>query len=259
MNNQEAKFILSAYRPSGEDAAKFAEALAQVSLDPELAAWFADQRRFDVANCDAVGSIPIPPDLRGNILAGGKISRRRFWPIRRGLLAIAASIMFLATVTGIWTRHSRLDTWQRDGLAAILKLDSGQSPFDHPGNDGRALQEWLYAQHAPAADSLPVALQKLPALGCKTISSAGKTVSITCFRLRGKELVHLVVTNASDLNHAPPQQPRFLEAEGSMTASWTANGHACMLVTKGSSRELQDLLATTAQSRHVGLALVTKI
>ena len=80
MNNQEAKFILSAYRPSGEDAARkqFAEALKQVSRDPALANWLADQRAFDQANSDALCSIPVPADLRGNILAGVKISPRRF-------------------------------------------------------------------------------------------------------------------------------------------------------------------------------------
>ena len=42
MNNQEAKFILGAYRPGGRDAVDpmFSEALAQAGRDPELRAWF---------------------------------------------------------------------------------------------------------------------------------------------------------------------------------------------------------------------------
>ena len=261
MNNQEAKFILSAYRPTGEDAAgtQFAEALKQMSRDPALANWFADQRAFDQANSDALCSIPVPADLRGNILAGAKISHRRFWPTRPVLLAIAAGIMLLATVTGVWTRQSRLETWQKDALAFIPTLEAGQSKFDHEANDGRALQEWLVAQHSPSVDAMPGALQALPALGCKTISSDGRPVSITCFRLRGGAVVHLVVTDATDLNHAPSRQPRFAKANGWMIATWSDKGRACMLATKATNQELHQLFATTTQLWNVRLALLGKI
>ena len=66
MKNDEAKFILSAYRPDGDDAgdARFAEALAQAEQDPELAPWLQEERRFDSVFCDALGAVPVPPDLR---------------------------------------------------------------------------------------------------------------------------------------------------------------------------------------------------
>ena len=169
MNNQEAKFILSAYRPSGEDAcaAAFAAALEQVNRDPDLAAWFAGQRALDVATTNAICSIAIPQDLRANILAGAKISRRRFWGRRPALLAIAASLVFFAVITDIWMRPSHLDPWQNDALAAISKFVPDQDPFDHIAADSRELQQWLQAHNAAkrrsdsccSADSSDVRLQ----------------------------------------------------------------------------------------------------
>jgi len=250
VNNQEAKFILSAYRPGGEDACTthFAAALEQVSRDPVLAAWFSNQRALDMATSDALCSIPVPDDLRTNILAGAKISRRGLWPLRPVFLAMAATLMLLAGVAGFWMHQSALDSWQKDALAFLPNLGNGQSHFDHEAIDSRALQQWLQEQHAPAADVMPAALEALPALGCKTISSNGKPVSITCFRMPGGELVHLIVTDASGLKRPLPQQPRFVRQNEWMTASWTQNGQALMLATKASSRELRDLLTTSIQA-----------
>ncbi|HEY4270654.1 MAG TPA: hypothetical protein VGM65_01500 [Candidatus Udaeobacter sp.] len=260
MNNQEAKFILSAYRPGGEDAAgtQFAEALEQVSRDPGLASWFADQRAFDQVNSEALCSILVPADLRGNILAGVKISQRRFWPKRPVLLAIAAAIMLLTTVTVVWTRQSRLETWQQDALASIRTLEAGQSKFDHEASDGRALQEWLVAQHSPSVGAMPDALEALPALGCKTISADGIPVSITCFRLRGGATVHLVVRDAPVSNDAPSTQPRFTKANGWMIATWSDRGRTCMLATEATERELRQLFATATQVISGRLALLVR-
>ena len=261
MHNQEARFILSAYRPSGEDAAdpRFAEALEQARRDAELAALFAGQRTVDVAVSEALLATAIPPELRGNILAGGSISRRRFWPRRRSLAALAAAVVLLAVLLGVLTRQSRLETWQKDALATIPTILTGQSRFDHEANDGRALQEWLQAQHAPAPDALPASLQTLPALGCKTISSGGKQVSIICFKLHGDEMIHLIVTDGTGLSHMPPQEPRFVKQDGWITASWTQNGRACMLATKASERELREVLATKAQASNNHPLVETKI
>lgn len=249
MNNQEAKFILSAYRPGGEDAcgAAFAAALEQVDRDPDLGAWFAEQRMLDMATTNAICSIPIPRDLRANILAGAKISRRRFWGRRPVLLAIAASLLLFAVINSVWTRQSHGDRWQSDALAVLSTFVPGREPFDHKAADSNELQQWLQAQHKPTVEVIPAALQSLPTLGCKTISSAGNPVSIICFKKRDGGLVHLVVTDASTLKNAPPKQPQFARKGDWITASWTENGHACMLATKGAGQELRDLLPTAAR------------
>jgi len=56
MTNEEAKFLLSGYRPNGADAgdAALAEALAQARRDPALGAWWQRPAMWGVAAALAV-------------------------------------------------------------------------------------------------------------------------------------------------------------------------------------------------------------
>ncbi|MEP6821261.1 MAG: hypothetical protein ABI946_02820 [Chthoniobacterales bacterium] len=249
MNNDEAKFILSAYRPGGDDAAdaRFTDAVAQAERDPELTAWFKSELQFDAAIADALDAVPPPRDLRAKILAGGEASRPRAWSARRTVLALAAGIVLLAALASIWLgRAPGLDGWQRDALAIIPKFGTGAENFDLANNDPEVLRQFLRARNAPAPATLPVALQSLPALGCKTITSSGQAVSIMCFKMHTGDFIHLVMTGQNTLSHPPPAKPRFVEENGWTTASWSANGQSCMLATKGSEKDLREVLTTAA-------------
>jgi hypothetical protein len=74
MDNREAKFILNAYRPGGQDAhdPRFVEALDQVRRDPILQHWFDESVAFDAAMTEKLFAIPVPSDLRESILTGVK-------------------------------------------------------------------------------------------------------------------------------------------------------------------------------------------
>lgn len=249
MNNDEAKFILSAYRPGGADASdtRFAEAMAQAERDPELTAWFESERQFDAAVAAALNAVPPPRDLRAKILAGGEASRPRTWSPRRSVLALAAGLVLLAALASIWlSRAPGLAGWQRDALATIPKFGTGAETFDLVDRDPVALQRFLQTRNAPAPEALPAALRSLPSLGCKTITSDGRAVSIICFKMRTGESIHLVVTEENSLSRPPPAEPRFVAEAGWATASWSAHGRACMLATKGSEKDLRAVLETAA-------------
>ena len=86
MNNQEAKFILSGYRPNGGDAGDemFGDALRQAQQDPALAAWFAREQAYDRAVAARLAEIAPPAELRADILAGVRASKRsprRRWSV----------------------------------------------------------------------------------------------------------------------------------------------------------------------------------
>src|ERR1700761_3236826 len=74
MTRDEAKLILQSYRPGGQDAGdpQFAEALALAKTDPELAAWFAGQQRFDANVSVGLQQVRVPARLKAEILALGK-------------------------------------------------------------------------------------------------------------------------------------------------------------------------------------------
>ncbi len=86
MNNDEAKFILAAYRPNGQDATDplFAEPLAQARRDPELQAWLDTQLAFDAAVAAKLHDLQPPLGLRDTLLAGAGKSRREPWWRSRG-------------------------------------------------------------------------------------------------------------------------------------------------------------------------------
>ncbi len=128
MDNREAKFILSAYRPGGQDASdsRLSEALEQARRDPMLEGWFRDSIAFDAAMTEKVRGIDVPSDLRENILAGVKVSRVPHWKNRLRKWTIAAALILGATLGSlIWhsARPGHLAGWQN----AALGVTSGNS------------------------------------------------------------------------------------------------------------------------------------
>src|SRR5207249_674724 len=97
VDNREAKFILNAYRPAGQDASdpRFAEAFEQARRDPGLDRWFSESIAFDTAMTEKLRALEVPPDLRENILAGVKVSRPLRWSKPFIKWAIAAALISL--------------------------------------------------------------------------------------------------------------------------------------------------------------------
>src|SRR5206468_4376963 len=200
MDNREAKFILNAYRPNGQDAddPRFSEALEQVRRDPMLERWFSESIAFDAAMTEKLRAMEMPPHLRENILAGARVSRPLRWSKPFIKWAIAAAVI-LTTVVGsvIWYsgRPVRLAGWQSAALDVISSLVKNESSFDAQSRNTADLLAWLRANHAPAAQKLPDNLGKLESVGCKTFSWNGIPVSVICFTRPDGGLVHLVSAN----------------------------------------------------------------
>src|SRR6516165_3756434 len=72
MTNQDAKLVLSAYRPNGADARDpfFEQALQQAKRDPELMEWFEKQRAFDRVIAAKLRNIEPPTGLNSKFLQG---------------------------------------------------------------------------------------------------------------------------------------------------------------------------------------------
>ncbi len=70
MDREEAKFILSSFRPDGSDAHEesFEQALALALEDQELSQWMADERAFDGAFAAELSEVSVPATLRDDIL-----------------------------------------------------------------------------------------------------------------------------------------------------------------------------------------------
>jgi hypothetical protein len=217
MKNEEAKFILRAYRPSGQDAAdpSFASALDQARRDPALGAWLAAEQAHDGAVAQKVREIVPPPGLRSNILAGATVTRVQ--PGRRRLpawLGLAAAVAVLITSTLVWLQPAHAD----EQALSEFALNFAAHPFrlaEHD-DDMTRLRGWLSTRSAPLPVQLPVALTDLHRLGCRTVVYRGKNISLLCFEA-GKEY-HLFVARRSDF----PELPAPAQLQLTAKAEWGA-------------------------------------
>jgi len=247
MDNREAKFILSAYRPGGQDASdsRFSEALEQARRDPILEGWFRDSIAFDAAMTEKVRGIDVPSDLRENILAGVKVSRPMRWS-KRFKWAIAGAMILGATLGSlIWhnARSAHLAGWQNAALEVISSLVRNETSFDAQSGNPSELLTWLRTNQAPAAKKLPNDLGKLSSVGCKTFSWNGTPVSVICFVRKNGELIHLVTINArATVDRTRRQETNLVQRGGWATATWREGDRVYMLALKGSRDQLRSYL-----------------
>jgi len=249
MNSNDAKIILSAYRPSGKDAynPEISEAMQQARQDPSLDAWFKQEVELDAVFARQLQSVPVPPDLRAKILAGLKTAdpdpaEAKPWYYGKWL-PLAAAILLIAGIAGFWMQSARntgLSGWQTGSLGTISSILAGKTEFDQASPDVSKLQAWLRERNAPAPQALPASLQSLASLGCKTITWEGRPVSIICFNLGNDNAVHLVILDRAGLQNTPPENhPRFVQEGDWITASWSEGNKAMMLTTKGDRKDLE--------------------
>jgi hypothetical protein len=249
MDSREAKFMLNAYRPGGQDVndPRFADALEQVRRDPILQHWFDQSIAFDVEMAKKLSATPVPSDLRESILAGVKITRVPHWKNRWRKWAIAAAVV-LSTTLGvlIWhnTRPAPIAGWQLQALDAILSsIARNESHFDVISNNPADLVNWLRANYAPAGEKLPYHLDKMPSIGCKTFFWRGKPVSLICFTLPDGRAIHLVMTNASlESDFTIKHEAKVIQQGHWATATWREGEMVYMLALEGSRDELRHYL-----------------
>lgn len=251
MNNEQAKFILGAYRPSGRDAgdATFGEALRQAQLDPALGAWLVREQGFDTKVAAKLRAIVPPPGLREAILTGahmstlpaGRMVHSRWRPA--AWLAVAASVAALISLVATqWYRAARpgpagLDQLARFALAEPLSAHTGP----HADKLG-ALGAWLENPANRMVSVPPVDLTQLKAQGCRTVSIAGHEVFEICFQRNGG-WYHLYFARRSDFAaSAGDGVPAVLEQGGRSVATWAGQQLAFALMTGGGAEALRRVL-----------------
>jgi hypothetical protein len=163
INNESAKFVLNAYRPNGADARDpvFRTALEQAARDPELAAWFREQRSFDSLIADKLAEFQPPATLYTAILDGiANRSQVRRFTIRH-LLALAAVFVLsgLILLPMYMERSSRSKLIEQYQRANLTMLNSAPVPrLDLVTADFSQTQEYLAEREAPCIPFLPGSL-----------------------------------------------------------------------------------------------------
>jgi hypothetical protein len=223
MTTDEAKFILSAFRPSGRDTgdAAFGEALRFAGEDPALGAWFAQSRAHDRAVAGKLGQVAPPPGLREAILAGVRVgdSQRSSglgWGWIAGLAAAAA------VAIGVFSMRApeRPDSGT-SALAGFAINDMVSEKHGGRGEPAGALVAALQAKGAkmPGADQID--FEKLRDTGCRTLNFAGHDVIEVCF-VRDGALFHLYATRRDGpVSDSVARGPTFIAEAAGAAAVWS--------------------------------------
>lgn len=240
MDNQEAKFILRAYRPNGADAAnsQFSEALEQSRRDPALGEWFEREQKLDRVVAEKLRAVAPPLGLRNTILTGARVSSpsRSVWHQPTWMGLAAAAVIAVGTALG-WPRlQARVEA---DKAAAWAMDDTLHGQHGGAGEAVAKLESFLgNSSTRLAGATLPVTPEQLRATGCRTIRFGGRDVAEICFVHAGTEYHLYVMTGAPRL----PASPKILEQPGAAAAAWSDGHYGYILATAAGTSALKALL-----------------
>ncbi len=247
MNREEAKYLLRAYRVSGQDAKdrRFREALEMLKHDPELARWFDREQGLDRKLAEKIGSFPVPPDLKFELLAARKIVEpRRWWQRPSWLAAAAASAALVVTLVTLVIRSP--GKAQFADFRSYVGAVAGDAPaqLNLMSGDLSAVRQWLNRRKAPSDFVIPAGLNGLPSLGCCVLDWNSRKVSFVCFELENKQMVHLFVVDRDSLRGVPRGGLREVATLGNgvATLSWSDGKRGYVLASRQNEQELRRLL-----------------
>lgn len=243
MDNQEAKVILSAYRPSGEDAQdpNMREALEQAHLDPELEKWLEEEKAFDEAISSKLKSVEVPAGLKETIMASERLRQetpksQALFRQYRGAFALAAmlvlclglSVLFLNPISGS-IEHSMCFNKYRDSMAELAPRRHALDAFPKSIDEARS---FLSSNEAPSFAVLPTGLSQLQGFGCKVYDWNGQKVSLVCFRTQGDQVVHLFTINKDLFYNGPENEELRTKTMGNAlnSVAWADDQNAYLLV-----------------------------
>ena len=236
MNNQEAKLILQAYRCGGQDASDplFAEALEQARRDPELQKWFAEENALDARiQTSLQTAVPVPRELKSNLLALGKIIRptpwRWFQPMKLAAVAAVLLLLGLGMFLFLPQKPAQVASF-RETMARYSLQQEGHVTYE--SHDMAKIQQWLQGRGLGTNFELPVALRGGAPQGCRVIDWNGRKATMICFMFEGQHM-DLFLMERADLPDFPANgAPQYAKADGLMTATWSDGGNIYLLTSE---------------------------
>jgi uncharacterized membrane protein YbaN (DUF454 family) len=241
VTKQEAKEILSVYRPDSADAndAEFAAALALARQDAELGRWFEEHCAVQSAIRGRFRQIVVPEGLKEQIISEHKARSVVVWWRQPSVLAAAAAVALLLAIAALWLGSrpekpapENFATYRSRMVKSVLRAYT----MTLETNDLNQIRAHLAQQKAPTDYVLPEPLAKAAAAGCGVLNWQNKRVTMVCF-LTGKPLgpgqksdLFLFVVDRNALPDAPGgNTPEIARVSKLVTASWSSGDKTYVL------------------------------
>jgi hypothetical protein len=250
MTPQEAKEILTVYRPGTADAndPEFAEALQLCDRDPELKRWFDDHCAVYLALRARFRQTVTPEGLKEQIIAERKVQRVNF-QLRPALLAAAAIVVLVGL--GIYWMPEREDTGYaayRERMVSTALRNYGMALAT---NDPAQIRTFLNRSGAPSDYTVPSALKKIALAGCAIEPWQGANVSMICFDSgqphppgQANDVWFFIIDQSAVRDAPAGTSPSVVRVNRAMTASWSAAGRNYLLVVDGDEQLLRKYLVS---------------
>jgi hypothetical protein len=188
----------------------------------------------------ALAEIPVPPELREQILARRKIIPVSGWRRHQALLRIAAAFLILGTLAAVFWRPGSEDKTFAGFRSRMVAFAIRQYSMDIHTNQLASVQGYLASRGAPAVFGLPAGLAARPVIGGASFSWQGKPVGMVCFKaVDGKTLYMFVVDSAS----VPGSVDFQASPQKSLgTVAWRSGGKTFLIAGEMPLHDLEQLV-----------------
>ncbi len=240
MDRTTIKALLGLYR-EGEPDARFEEAKQAAENDPELAAWWAQERALDQAIARHLQAAPVPRDLRARRLRTSVNESSTTHALGRPWLYAAAALVTLALLFGLSRsafQEKPLFANYRDEMVSFVKLTPS---LELESNNLPQIRSFLTSANAPADAQIPPEVAKLNPIGCRVLRFRGEDVTLICFKREDGRLAHIFAVKRSMFLHGAAK-PEYAAAGDWMTASWTNGDYNYLLAVQGDRAAAEQLL-----------------
>jgi hypothetical protein len=191
-----------------------------------------------------LAEIPVPPTLRAQVLARGKIVRVPFFSNRTAILAAAAAaLVLLATAIVFLVPHgSGSEDMSLAGFQSrMVGFALREYRMDVFTADMGQLRKFLSAGGTPAEFQLPATLARTPIKGGACLSWQGKPVSMVCFDSPEHRTIYMfVMADSNGELKKGTVEKRMIKDMPSV--SWSSDGKTFLLAGKISEKALQALV-----------------
>lgn len=257
---------LAIYRPDLDDGndSQFADVRAALEGDPELAAWFQNEKAFDDAFSRKLAEIRPPADLKARILDGASSDTTRpnaapaqnvvhlTWWQSPATWGMAACILLVGIIGILLTEEDDPEPIAtpiayaggrglEQLISAVIDHNSKRQNLEMHSEDFAEISRFLTEANAPVPVDLPQKISSMSRVGCMSFGYGDSRVSLLC--LKGDKVYHLYIADRKSVKcNEVIEKPEIRLVNDTPAATWTDNEKVYILTVDGKADDLVTLL-----------------